>query len=43
VLGAMHFFNLYLFSRIRRNATLRRTPPPVAPDEMLKNGGGATA
>jgi hypothetical protein len=40
ILGAMHFFNLYVFSRIRRNARLGRDPlsptPPVAPDAMLK-------
>src|SRR5215204_203423 len=32
VLGAMHFFNLYLFTRIRRRAQLPFAPPPVAPD-----------
>ena len=32
VLGAMHFFNLFLFSRIRQRAQLRHTPPPVAPN-----------
>ena len=26
VLGVMHFFNLFVFSRIRRRATLRREP-----------------
>jgi hypothetical protein len=31
VLGAMHFFNLFLFSRIRQRARLRNAPPPVAP------------
>ena len=31
VLGAMHFFNLYLFARIRRRAQLKHVPPPVAP------------
>ena len=31
-LGAMHFFNLYVFSRIRRRVTLRNAPLPVAPD-----------
>ena len=40
ILGAMHFFNLYVFSRIRRSARVPRpslTPvPPVAPDAMLK-------
>jgi hypothetical protein len=36
-LGGMHFFNLYVFSRIRahgRNSGPRR--PPVAPDAVLR-------
>ena len=32
VLGAMHFFNLFLFSRIRQRSRLPFAPPPVAPD-----------
>ena len=32
VLGGMHFFNLFIFSRMRRRATRRYGPPPVAPD-----------
>ena len=32
VLGAMHFFNLFIFSRMRHRATLRNSPPPVYPD-----------
>jgi len=32
VLGAMHFFNLFLFSRIRQRAQLRTAPPPVVPN-----------
>ncbi len=32
VLGGMHFFNLFIFSRMRRRATLVDAPPPVAPD-----------
>lgn len=40
ILGGMHFFNLYVFSRIRRSARTTRPPlmptPPVAPDAMLK-------
>ena len=32
VLGGMHFFNLFIFSRMRRRSTLRHEPPPVAPD-----------
>lgn len=39
ILGGMHFFNLYVFSRIRRNALGPRRPvapaPPVAPNAML--------
>jgi cytochrome c biogenesis protein CcdA len=32
VLGAMHFFNLFLFAKMRRRARLPQMPPPVAPD-----------
>ena len=32
VLGGMHFFNLYIFSRMRRRANLRHDQPPVVPD-----------
>lgn len=39
VLGGMHFFNLYVFSRIRARAELRRAPPPVAPDERIVPSG----
>jgi hypothetical protein len=39
ILGGMHFFNLYVFSRIRRGAQPPRRPvmpqPPVAPDAVL--------
>jgi len=35
VLGAMHFFNLFVFSRIRRHKALAEVPPPVAPDLRL--------
>jgi hypothetical protein len=35
VLGAMHFFNLFLFSRIRQRTQLRDTPPPVAPNAQI--------
>jgi hypothetical protein len=31
VLGAMHFFNLYVFTKLRRRATLGRVPPPLPP------------
>jgi len=41
ILGGMHFFNLYVFSRIRRSGTRGpRTPivppPPVPPDAVLR-------
>src|SRR3954466_7811654 len=29
VLGVMHFFNLYIFSKMRRRATALKSPPPV--------------
>ena len=35
VLGGMHFFNLFVFSRIRAHKTLAQPPRPVAPDAML--------
>jgi hypothetical protein len=35
MLGGMHFFNLYVFSRIRRSAQLRDQPPPVLPQERI--------
>lgn len=31
LLGGMHFFNLFVFSRMRRRATMH-TSPPVGPD-----------
>jgi len=33
VLGVMHFFNLYVFSKMRRRAT-HRIPPPLAPPPL---------
>ena len=39
ILGGMHFFNLYVFSRIRKSSQLHRPiapVPPVGPDAMLK-------
>lgn len=35
VLGAMHFFNLFVFSRIRRHKNVLEAPRPVPPDMML--------
>ena len=34
-LGAMHFFNLYVFSRLRRRGLLRHSPPPIPPQATL--------
>jgi hypothetical protein len=31
VLGAMHFFNLFVFTRMRRRAVIAHLPPPVPP------------
>lgn len=31
VLGLMHFFNMYVFNRMRRRAVQRHEPPPIAP------------
>lgn len=36
VLGGMHFFNLLVFTKMRKRAHLATMPPPVAP--MLKVG-----
>ena len=33
VLGVMHFFNLYVFSRVRKRA--QEDPPPFPPDAVL--------
>jgi len=38
VLGGMHFFNLYLFTRCRRNALMENAAPPVDPDERTAIG-----
>lgn len=32
VLGAMHFFNLFVFHRLHRRLELRGAPPPIPPD-----------
>jgi hypothetical protein len=31
MLGAMHFFNLFVFTRIRKRATWELAPPPLPP------------
>ena len=43
VLGAMHFLNLLVFSRMRRNATLQTTPPPVMPDAHITPGASCAS
>lgn len=40
VLGAMHFFNLYVFSRIRTRGMQDAAPPPFPPDIMLTPKAG---
>src|SRR2546430_17212275 len=35
VLGGMHFLNLFIFSKMRRRATLHR-PPPIPPEGYVK-------
>ncbi|MGH9824123.1 MAG: hypothetical protein ACREDR_12825 [Blastocatellia bacterium] len=42
VLGGMHFMNLFIFSRMRRRATIRNMPPPVLPDEYTFVRGQGT-
>lgn len=36
ILGAMHFFNLYVFARIRHRGTGAPPPPPFPPDAVLR-------
>jgi hypothetical protein len=35
VLGAVHFFNLYVLSRFRRRQRMAAAPPPVQPDARI--------
>lgn len=37
VLGAMHFFNIYVFSSMRKRALMRKAPPPVPPSGKVAN------
>lgn len=37
ILGAMHFFNMYLFSRFRRSALITRGRAPIAPDGLCSS------
>lgn len=36
ILGAMHFFNLLIFSKMRKRALLRHAPPPVQPQGYVQ-------
>lgn len=36
VLGFMHFFNLYIFSKMRRRALLRNQKPPVQAEQFVE-------
>src|SRR6185295_15723329 len=36
VLGGMHFFNLAVFTKMRKRGLLHKQPPPVAPQGFLK-------
>lgn len=38
VLGCMHFFNLYVLSRLRRRSQIAKAPPPVMPTEYVARG-----
>src|SRR3954471_5627465 len=35
VLGGMHFFNIFVFSKMRRRALLNTAPPPVPPQGRI--------
>lgn len=36
VLGGMHFFNLLVFTKMRKRATWDQAPPPLPPDGILR-------
>lgn len=40
VLGGMHFFNLLVFSKMRKRALLHRVPPPLPPPTQVPVGAG---
>ena len=39
VLGLMHFFNLFIFSQMRRRGQAAFEPPPFPPDAVLQTPG----
>ena len=40
VLGGMHFFNLLVFSKMRKRALLHRAPPPLPPQTQIPVAAG---
>jgi len=40
VLGGMHFFNLLVFSKMRKRALLHRLPPPLPPQTQVPVAAG---
>ena len=36
VLGVMHFLNIFVFNRMRKNAVYEQAPPPIEPDGQLE-------
>jgi len=40
VLGGMHFFNLYIFSKIRKRNSQQSMPPPVPPTAYVRGVPG---
>jgi len=36
VLGMLHMFNIFVFSRFRRRGQLRNAPPPLPPDAYFR-------
>lgn len=40
VLGGMHFFNLLVFSKMRKRALLHRLPPPLPPQAQVPVAAG---
>jgi hypothetical protein len=36
VLGGMHFFNLLVFTKMRRRGLLHKQPPPIAPQGFVR-------
>ena len=42
VLGVMHFFNLYVFNKLRTRSTIGMAPPPVEPNAYVQLGNPFT-